>query len=434
MTCSECKQNMYYLPETEDGMPAKELRAHLSACAECRQEYDELMHIVRFIRQGKEMRAPEKLQENILRRLSETRLQKTRAPKIRKIVKSMLKIASFLIIAAAISFLVSQNTSAAKANTLITSALNAMRTVQTLFIELEMRTKPAENFGYLNVEDSLVLHKVYKDFSGKTKWRADKGGRIAVMNGDTTRVFVPDMLGIKIPGNDTNVLRALAILLEPEKILEQEQMRAQQKGSKIKTGKSEKDLFLSVTSKAEGIFIDNVGKNSSIEQSDNRREYVFDKETRLLKSLKIFLLGNEKEILILNIKNIRYNTPLDSEIFTLTLPEGMQWTEYQNPQANSVNSQMSPKQAAFLFLQDLSKGDFETHKELWNTMIHAKDLLYEYFGGLEIISVGEAFQSGTYPGYYVPYEIKLKNGQTKKHRLTISNNNPGNVWQVEGGL
>jgi len=61
----------------------------------------------------------------------------------------------------------------------------------------------------------------------------------------------------------------------------------------------------------------------------------------------------------------------------------------------------------------------------------------EYLGSLEIISIGEPFQSGGYArgsGWFVPYEIKLRSGHIKKHNLAIRNDNKAKRYEIDGGI
>jgi hypothetical protein len=54
-------------------------------------------------------------------------------------------------------------------------------------------------------------------------------------------------------------------------------------------------------------------------------------------------------------------------------------------------------------------------------------------GGLTIISIGESFKSGDYPGEFVPYAIRFKSGETKKFNLALRKDSSGK-WYVDGGL
>jgi hypothetical protein len=52
---------------------------------------------------------------------------------------------------------------------------------------------------------------------------------------------------------------------------------------------------------------------------------------------------------------------------------------------------------------------------------------------LNVVSLGEPFQSGKYAGWFIPYEITI-NGETKKHNLAIRNDNPAHRWVFDGGF
>ena len=63
------------------------------------------------------------------------------------------------------------------------------------------------------------------------------------------------------------------------------------------------------------------------------------------------------------------------------------------------------------------------------------------YGGLEIVSLGQPFKGRVimfggieYPGVYVPYEIRLKDGTVKKWQLAIRCDNPEQHWYWDGGM
>ena len=51
-----------------------------------------------------------------------------------------------------------------------------------------------------------------------------------------------------------------------------------------------------------------------------------------------------------------------------------------------------------------------------------------------IVEIGEPFRSGSYPGWFVPYEIKLWTGETRKFNLAVRNDNPARRYIVDGGF
>jgi len=65
---------------------------------------------------------------------------------------------------------------------------------------------------------------------------------------------------------------------------------------------------------------------------------------------------------------------------------------------------MTAEQAARAFFEACAATNWD---EAGKFMSPITDQIKEYLGGLEIVSLGEAFSSKTYPGRFVPYEIKL---------------------------
>jgi hypothetical protein len=57
-----------------------------------------------------------------------------------------------------------------------------------------------------------------------------------------------------------------------------------------------------------------------------------------------------------------------------------------------------------------------------------------YQGSLTLLKLGEPFRSGRYPGWFVPYEIRLKNGWTKAYNLCLRNDDPARRYVVDGGI
>ena len=60
------------------------------------------------------------------------------------------------------------------------------------------------------------------------------------------------------------------------------------------------------------------------------------------------------------------------------------------------------------------------------------------YGGLEIVEIGKPFQSGEYPGWFVPYKIKLRYlgviPHVKEFNLALRNDNPAGRYTVDGGF
>ena len=89
---------------------------------------------------------------------------------------------------------------------------------------------------------------------------------------------------------------------------------------------------------------------------------------------------------------------------------------------------------AIAFFQACSDENWEEYLE-FNDQTTVDQLTKDYLGGLQIIFIGEPFKSGLYPGWFVPYEIQLKDGTIKKHNLAVRNDgNPVKRYIVDGGI
>jgi hypothetical protein len=177
-------------------------------------------------------------------------------------------------------------------------------------------------------------------------------------------------------------------------------------------------------------------KNTTIDDSDTRQVYRFDADTKRLEKASIYLREKDKETLIFETENIDYDKPLDPSVFSLKLPEDVEW--YKDPPQpgilpdNAKYEKMTPKETATAFLESCSKEDWDEAQKFFPML--AVKLLREELGGLQVISIGEPYQEKTYPGWLVPYEIKQKNGEVNKGDLRLSNDNPGKRYVVDGGI
>ena len=93
---------------------------------------------------------------------------------------------------------------------------------------------------------------------------------------------------------------------------------------------------------------------------------------------------------------------------------------------------MTAEEAAWLFFNACERRDWVEVERFWPMPVD--DHLKKYAGGLEALRIGESFKSETGPGLFVPYKIRLRNGEVKKHRLSLRNDNSEGCWFVDGGL
>lgn len=99
---------------------------------------------------------------------------------------------------------------------------------------------------------------------------------------------------------------------------------------------------------------------------------------------------------------------------------------------NEKYERMTPAEAARAFFDACSKRDWNEAAKYWETPI--SDDIKQYLGGLVVEKLGEPFQAKPYPGWFVPYEIRMSNGDLRKFNLAVRNDNPAKRHVGDGGL
>lgn len=435
MKCSDCKENLYHLFDYGQDALATELKEHISGCQQCYEEYEEMMDVVALLKPKAAVIAPESTKANVLSQI-ETAEKQTKVRQMNTSLKWLSGIAAAVALAIFLPMLFGKKNNMATANSYLNTVIEAMDKVRTMVLRMQVRTDDGENFAYIDASQPMKEHVLYKEFSPQEKWCIEKPGRTAFMKNDTTYVLLDNgKQAFFMKGKAYGMAEWFRMLFNPSNIIRSESMLAGEKQSKVVTKETDEEIHMTIVSKAKGTFINNVGRDKSINESDNRREYIFDKKTNLLKSLKVFLLKEEKEILIVNVSSVQYDIAIDPLHFSTTKFKDYAWQEIKAPEKDESISRLTPEQVARFALEDLSKEDFDTHKSIWGFVNKvAFGINGNRYAGCEIIEVGTAFQSGDYPGYYVPYKIKFKDGNIKIFQIAVRNDNPNKVWLVDGGI
>ncbi|HCX99445.1 MAG TPA: hypothetical protein DG754_04820 [Bacteroidales bacterium] len=447
MDCEKCKQEMVNLFDTNvDSILQESILKHINQCSDCQKEYHNALEIISMLKPKLQPNAPFLLKQNIMNQLKmEDTEMKTQDPKVKKIsprFKKILMVAAIVTMAMVIIPIVNNNPNvfngtARAANSLFENSIRATQLVKSMIVKLKVRTLANDNFSLIGANYEMVNHTIYKSFSNPDKWRVEKPGRVVVCDGEFQYMhIISTQKFIKAPSY-YSMIEDFKVLLEPEKILIKEQYNLKKDGSVLTMEVKDGLVYLTVTDKAQGDFTNDYMLNTSIEESNNRREYVFDNETKLLKGLKIYLVEEEKETLIVNLESIEYNVDIDSSLFALDIPKGQEWIDLAVVPKGEVFTNITSKKAAEILFNGLSKKDwslvapalihYESDGELSGDM-------KEKFGGLTLLQLGEPFKSGQYAGEFVPYEIRLKSGKIVRHNLALRNDNPNGVWLIDGGF
>jgi len=177
-----------------------------------------------------------------------------------------------------------------------------------------------------------------------------------------------------------------------------------------------------------------------------RREVLFvDRGTKLVTAVKFYRLKDGKYEYRGMQEYYDYNQPIDPEMFdldnevpadVLRVDRDQQQIELNkgiSPDELEKYENMTPKEMTIVFFQACADEDWE---ELLKFMSDSeiRQETKDYYGGLEIISIGESFKTDEYHGWFVPYEVRLKSGSIKKWKLAVSNRNIVQRYMCDGGF
>ena len=393
----------------------------------------------------------ERVLGDVLRALEESKQPSALTwPKIRRTIMrspitKLAAAAAVIIVAVVLSITVfNKSMPTVSAADVLQAATDAVSNVCSVHMKAQMRTLPRDNFSLIGLDYDFVPIEMWKqtDENGQVQWRVEKPGRVLLMDGQTTIMFIRPNHGVlrKKPlplgcydswsGRLLNVHDLLDNELQKAKNNPDREVRLRHMKSE---GRNKLVLEVNVTTR---VAEDDYLRNKFISDSDHVKVYLFDAKTKLLESFQVSVNTEDKDVLIFEVTDIEYNIEIDDSIFALDFPENMIWTrEPEILPDNERYEKMTPKEAAEAFFQACTEEDWEEVLKFWTTS-RIDDHLKDYLGGLEIISLGEPFQSKGYSrlGWFVPYEIKLKSGYIKKMNLAVRKDNPAKRFVVDGGI
>jgi RNA polymerase sigma factor (sigma-70 family) len=311
----------------------------------------------------------------------------------------------------------------------------ALGSIRGIHIRGQLRTSPGDNFSAIMPDAEPVTIELWKESGPKPKWRVEKPGRVVVMDGKSTVLYIkpPANMGNKIPqasqsAFDTDWLQRIASL---SNAITNEIRMARAKGWKVEltdeTGADGRDKSVVTIETKSGLADNDYLKNKSFDSSDLREVYRFDAGTKRLESARVYLLGKPDDEPIFETSQIDYNQAIDPAVFHLDLPANVSW--YKEPQKlpdNEKYASMTAEQAARAFFEACANEDWNEAGK-FETPITPE--LKKYLGGLEIVNLGESFTGKDYAGRFVPYEIKLR---PQEFNVRVSNANPAKRCVVTG--
>ena len=317
------------------------------------------------------------------------------------------------------------------AKEILAEAINALGGPEDIEMAVEVRTRPVENFGYIDVKEDFVTHHIFISGSDSLlQWRIDKGERIATGNGTDIYTWMPALkLGWHLSERDCEkTLGYMATLLTPRKILETELYNCiGSKGAEYTVNRSGDDIILTVHDMPQGNFDNLYLLNTSVAESENIRRYVIDADSNRLKSASVSVISGSREIPVLKIISINYGRHRNE---ICRLDDGIRYVETENQPVGLGG--LSAEEAATTILNAFTNWDEAILDKVM--MQEVADVAYrKKFCGARLISIGHSFTSGSGNSIFVPYTLELRDGTMQRHNIAMQKTDSGG-WVVAGGL
>jgi hypothetical protein len=328
----------------------------------------------------------------------------------------------------------------ATAAEMMSKGAQAVARLTSIHLRGQLRTAPQDNFGSINTNSDFSPIELWVQFKPQLQWRAEKAQRVAVMDGQSTLMFIKSAnLAVKFPqaspsAFDTDWLHKIANV---SNTLTNELKTARAKGWKLeateqRAADGHSQTVVTIEAKS-GMPDSDYLKNTFLDNADTRRVYCFNTTNELLEDVQIYLSGATGETLMFELEQIDYNQAIDPSVFQLALPDNVRWfqNELQPVSGNEKYAAMTPEQAARAYFEAFARSDWTEAENFRRDTVD--DGTKQLAGGLEVISIGTNFTSQNYPGRFVPYEIKLSNGEVMKHNIALKKDGKTGRWWVDGG-
>ncbi len=439
-----CNQYLHHLTNLLGGRLdpdwRQEFEEHERGCERCARTASAAHHAITALRSTPRIGASPQFKDRVMEQIR-TMEDETRPARGRTWRMAGIAAAACLLLAMAGLINLAGDSPGLTAFGTLARAAEVMSGVNSVRITARMSTRPYENFEWIGAHCEPIPLEIWTEPGAQPRWRIEKEGRIVVMDGE-------QIIGwIKPPSNlayraqpEAGVVSWLRPLLDPGQLLQAELERARQDGSTLLLERLSDPvgrplLAVSVVANAKGDYSQSdYARNSSIIESDHSRLYIFDAASGRLEQMRVMIETAAGPVTVFEISAIEYNQPFEDNIFALELPADVNWALAPEAlPADPILAARTPEQVARDFFEACNKEDWDRVSILFSETSISQPIR-QHLGELEIISLGKPFKSGLYPGWFVPYEIRFRGGETKKWNLAVRNDNPAGRWIVDGGI
>ena len=443
MNCTECRENLVALAEgVLEAEQAQTCLEHLDACIDCQAEYGAVSRLQKRLLARGRVVSEVTMVAPVMRRVRNVQTEREGSSFMNKLFTRWgYGLGAAAGVAAVMVLILTVSPKAhATAAEVMAKGVKAMAKLSSVHLRGQLRTLPGDNFSHVDPKQEFYPIELWKQFQPELKWRVEKPGRVAVMDGQTTLLYLKSAnVAMKFPqpspsAFDTDWLHKMANL---SAAIDTELQNAKAKGWQLSLGHETSadghaKSIVTVNAKA-GLPDNDYLKNKFFDMSDTRRVYRFDNETERLESVQVYMTSGASEVQVFELTQIEYNQPIEDAVFQVELPANVNW--YQEPQKlpdNEKYAAMSAEQAARAFFEACGSGNWTEVAKF--DPIPLNDEIRRALEGLQVVSLGTAFTSTGNNARFVPYEIKFKSGETKKHNLALKKDPRTDRWFVDGGF
>jgi outer membrane lipoprotein-sorting protein len=436
MNCHECiEQLVPYVEGLLDGAAVQAVEAHLADCPACRAEAAATRELHDRLVAAGNVPVDTSLDRHVMDQIFRQQVTLTKRLTMRRRIRMFggSGIAALLLIG--LTWVALQHgPSPASAADILARGAQAAADLKSVYIKCRMRTQPADNFSGIDLQSPFVDVELWEQYS-PLKWKIAKPGRVAAMDGHQTVMLIHNRLGMKVDvaapeAFDTGWLHRLAAVNE---MLSSELEAVKSAGYEVKVIHEDEAAHQVTVEVDPKETVGDYLKNKFLDTASTRRVYSFDPQTGRLEGAKFYCRTDDKEVLVLEIVKIEYNPVFNDSVFQLDIPKNVVW--WHEPEVlpdNEKYAKMTPEEAARAFFEACANKDWEEVQKIWGFPL--TDDLKKYLGGLELIKLGKPFQAKPSQSWFVPYEIRLGDGQVRKWNLALRKDNPAHRWQFDGGL
>ena len=437
MNCVECRDNLVGSMEgLLDAEVSNELRTHLHRCAECRAELKAFNVLHEQLTRSAAVSANAYFANPVMNEVRDLTRKPHQPSLLQFLLNNPWKI-GFSAAAVCVLILIfcgsGPNAQAKGAAAVMMRGARAAAKFTRIHLRGQVRTYPQDNFSFIKADLDFQPIELWKELQPQLKWRVEKPGRIALMDGKETFQFIKPQFAAKIPepckdAFDTFWLHRIANL---STAISNEVRHAQAEGWKLELtadtaadGKTKSIVTVHTTS---GIPDNDYLKNVFFDNADTRRVYRFDDETERLEAVQIYLKRDGSEVKIFELTQIDYDQPIDASVWKIDLPADVVWCHEPEKLADNAKYEaMTSDQAARAFFEACSHSDWNEVEKFMSPLTSNSK---QYLGGMEILDIGKSFRSKAYPGEFVPYKIRFA---TRQKNVRLSNNNAAKRYVVVG--